>query len=128
MQRLLEQRKAALLEEENVVRALHIAVMQRQNEVDAVNDDLAHIGDRASRRADLELPPWGLVTDDASYLERLRARKRVLYNRVGRAEPKGDTATRMEVHALHPNDLERIARFEALLQLRAAHAADRRVF
>jgi hypothetical protein len=128
MQRLLAQRMAALNEEESVVRALHIAVLQRQDDVGDLIASQAADEDRASRRADLQLPPWGLVTDDASFLERLRARKRVLYNRVGRAEVKGDTLTQMSVHAMHPNDLERLARFDELLQMRTTRTAGRSVY
>lgn len=120
MVQLLENRRAALTEEESIVNALHIAVQKRQDDVDALGMHAAALAAKRDRRQDLRLPSWGLVSDDAEYLEKLRARKRVLYERVGRAEVKGDTATLLAVAQLHPHDLERIARFEELRQLGGA--------
>jgi len=114
---LLEVRKAALADEEQVVKALHVAVQKRQEDIDALGEHAARLTSRGNRRADMHLPAWGLATEDADYLEKLRARKRLLYQRVGRAEPKGDTATVLDIPKLHPHDLERLARFEELRQL-----------
>lgn len=117
MSELLKQRRSALAEEENIVNALHIAVQKRQEDIDALGSRAASLAAKGNRRTDMQLPSWGLVTEDTQYLEKLRARKRVLYERVGRAEVKGNTATMLDVAQLHPHDLERLARFEELRQL-----------
>eukprot|EP00038_Savillea_parva_P008351 m.176390 g.176390 ORF g.176390 m.176390 type:complete len:663 (-) comp14156_c0_seq1:134-2122(-) len=114
---LLDLRTTAMEEEEAVVQALYVAVQQRQAEIEQLEAESADVAARRDRRTDLGLPAWGLVTQDTDYLEKLRARKRVLYQRVGRDTARGDTATTMDIAQLHPNDLERLARFEDMRQL-----------
>lgn len=102
--------------EENIVRALELAVLERQAEVDRLAAQRIRDVSKVQRRTQLRLPHWGLAAGDAGYVEKLRARREALYARVGRTEPKGDTHTYMGIAALHPTDLQRHAGFEQHLQ------------
>eukprot|EP00041_Stephanoeca_diplocostata_P036257 m.1313061 g.1313061 ORF g.1313061 m.1313061 type:complete len:581 (-) comp24832_c0_seq3:3810-5552(-) len=113
---MLEDRRQEVSTEEGIVRALELAVLERQADVDRLAAQRIHDVSKTERRAQLHLPNWGLAAGDAGYVDKLRARREALYARVGRVEPKGDTHTYMGVAALQPSDPHRHAAFEQRLQ------------